>query len=167
MGASLAKPSLLRLSISPVSSFIPMISCVLPQGADSSLVKFTRGRGVTSQRDPRFQLNQQRLKSLVNIITATFRIVSNIITVNKSIASNIINITTSFVSNIIPRIMRKNTNNLTPSFDLNLTSVRTEDAGQYFCLVNNKAEGQDRVEVEVVGEQQMEKELEGIINQFY
>ena len=23
-------------------------------------------------------------------------------------------------------------------FDLNLTSVRTEDAGEYFCLVNNK-----------------------------
>ena len=55
-------------------------------------------------------------------------------------------------------IVQKNTNNLSPSFDLNLTSVRTKDAGQYFCLVNNKAEGQDRVDVEVVGEQQMEKE---------
>ena len=37
-------------------------------------------------------------------------------------------------------------------FDLNLTAVRTEDAGEYFCLVNNKMEGQDLVKLVVVGE---------------
>ena len=30
------------------------------QGKEETLVKFTRGRGVTSQRDPRFILNEQR-----------------------------------------------------------------------------------------------------------
>ena len=37
-------------------------------------------------------------------------------------------------------------------FDLNLTAVRKEDAGEYFCLVNNKMEGQDLVNLAVVGE---------------
>ena len=37
-------------------------------------------------------------------------------------------------------------------FGLTLTAVRTEDAGEYFCLVNNKMEGQDRVNLAVVGE---------------
>ena len=67
------------------------------ENGEESLVKFTRGRGVTKQRDPRFVLDQER-------------------------------------------------------FDLNLTAVRTEDAGEYFCLVNNKMEGQDRVKLTVVGE---------------
>ena len=61
-------------------------------------MKFTRGRGVTKQRDPRYVLDQER-------------------------------------------------------FDLNLTAVRTEDAGEYSCLVNNKMEGQDRVRLTVVGKQ--------------
>ena len=67
------------------------------ENGTETLVKFTRGRGVTKQRDPRFVLDQER-------------------------------------------------------FDLNLTAVRTEDAGEYFCLVNNKMEGQDRVKLTVVGE---------------
>ena len=67
------------------------------ENGKETLVKFTRGRGVTKQRDPRFVIDQER-------------------------------------------------------FDLNLTAVRTEDAGEYFCLVNNKMEGQDRVKLAVVGE---------------
>ena len=67
------------------------------ENGKETLVKFTRGRGMTKQRDPRFVLDQER-------------------------------------------------------FDLNLTAVRTEDAGEYFCLVNNKMEGQDRVKLAVVGE---------------
>jgi hypothetical protein len=67
------------------------------ENGKETLVKFTRGRGVTKQRDPRFVLNQER-------------------------------------------------------FDLNLTAVRTEDAGEYFCLVNNKMEGQDIVKLSVVVE---------------
>ena len=67
------------------------------ENGEETLVKFTRGRGVTKQRDPRFVLDQER-------------------------------------------------------FDLNLTAVRTEDAGEYFCLVNNKMEGQDMVKLAVVGE---------------
>ena len=37
--------------------------------------------------------------------------------------------------------------------------MRIQDDGEYFCLVNNKVEGQDRVGVEVVSEQEeVEKE---------
>ena len=68
------------------------------ENGKETLVKFTRGRGVTRQRDPRFALDED-------------------------------------------------------SFDLNLTAVRTEDAGEYSCLVNNKMEGQDRVRLTVVGKQ--------------
>ena len=66
------------------------------ENGEETLVKFTRGRGVTRQKDPRFVLDQE-------------------------------------------------------SFDLNLTAVRTEDAGEYSCLVNNKMEGQDRMRLTVVG----------------
>ena len=66
------------------------------ENGEETIVKFTRGRGVNKQRDPRFVLDQER-------------------------------------------------------FDLNLTAVRTEDAGEYFCLVNNKIEGQDSVKLAVVG----------------
>ena len=68
------------------------------ENGKETLVKFTRGRGVTKQRDPRYVLDEER-------------------------------------------------------FDLNLTAVRTEDAGEYSCLVNNKMEGQDRVRLTVVGKQ--------------
>ena len=61
-----------------------------------TLVKFTRGRGVTKQRDPRYVLNTDR-------------------------------------------------------FDLNLTTVRKDDEGDYFCLVNNKVEGHDVLRLSVVG----------------
>ena len=71
-------------------------SGICSESGKETLVKFTRGRGVTNQKDPRFVLNQDR-------------------------------------------------------FDLNLTGVRTEDAGEYFCLVNNKMEGQDIVKLSVVG----------------
>ena len=60
-----------------------------------TLVKFTRGRGSGSQKDPRYSLNDE-------------------------------------------------------TFDLTVTGVRLEDAGDYFCLVNNKLEGQDIVSVSVV-----------------
>ena len=60
-----------------------------------TLVKFTRGRGSGSQKDPRYSLNDE-------------------------------------------------------SFDLTVTGVRLEDAGEYFCLVNNKLEGQDLVKLSVV-----------------
>ena len=66
------------------------------QKGKETLVKFTRGRGVTKQRDPRFVLHTER-------------------------------------------------------FELNLTGVRVEDAGDYSCLVNNKVEGQDIVRVSVIG----------------
>ena len=59
-------------------------------------MKFTRGRGVSSQRDPRYVLNTDR-------------------------------------------------------FDLNLTTVREQDEGDYFCLVNNKVEGHDVMRLSVVG----------------
>ena len=36
------------------------------------------------------------------------------------------------------------------NFDLTVTGVRAEDAGDYFCLVNNKLEGQDVVKLSVV-----------------
>ena len=36
------------------------IEIIIFQGKEETLVKFTRGRGVTSQRDPRFILNEQR-----------------------------------------------------------------------------------------------------------
>ena len=36
------------------------------------------------------------------------------------------------------------------SFDLTVTGVRLEDAGEYFCLVNNKEEGEDVVRLTVV-----------------
>ena len=38
------------------------------------------------------------------------------------------------------------------NFDLTVTGVRLEDAGEYFCLVNNKLEGQDIVRLTTVGE---------------
>ena len=38
------------------------------------------------------------------------------------------------------------------TFDLTVTGVRLEDAGEYYCLVNNKVEGQDIVKLNVVGE---------------
>ena len=62
---------------------------------EQTLVKFTRGRGSGSERDPRYSLNEE-------------------------------------------------------SFDLTVTGVRLEDAGEYFCLVNNKLEGQDIVRLTVV-----------------
>ena len=37
------------------------------------------------------------------------------------------------------------------NFDLTVTGVRLEDAGDYFCLVNNKLEGQDIVRLTTVG----------------
>ena len=67
------------------------------EGGRETLVKFTRGRGAGSQRDPRYSLNEE-------------------------------------------------------NFDLTVTGVRLEDAGDYFCLVNNKVEGQDIVKLNVVGE---------------
>ena len=60
-----------------------------------TLVKFTRGRGSGSEKDPRYSLNDQ-------------------------------------------------------TFDLTVTGVRLEDAGDYYCLVNNKLEGEDIVSVSVV-----------------
>ena len=66
------------------------------EGGRETLVKFTRGRGAGSQRDPRHSLNEE-------------------------------------------------------NFDLTVTGVRLEDAGDYFCLVNNKVEGQDIVKLNVVG----------------
>ena len=66
------------------------------EGGRETLVKFTRGRGAGSQRDPRYSLNEE-------------------------------------------------------NFDLTVTGVRLEDAGDYFCLVNNKVEGQDIVKLNVVG----------------
>ena len=65
--------------------------------AKQTLVKFTRGRGAGSQRDPRYTLSED-------------------------------------------------------TFDLTVTGVRLEDAGEYYCLVNNKVEGQDIVKLNVVGE---------------
>ena len=65
--------------------------------AKQTLVKFTRGRGAGSQRDPRYSLSED-------------------------------------------------------TFDLTVTGVRLEDAGEYYCLVNNKVEGQDIVKLNVVGE---------------
>ena len=67
------------------------------EGGRETLVKFTRGRGAGSQRDPRHSLNEE-------------------------------------------------------NFDLTVTGVRLEDAGEYFCLVNNKLEGQDIVRLTTVGE---------------
>ena len=60
-------------------------------------MKFTRGRGATSQQDPRYNINED-------------------------------------------------------NFDLTVTGVRLEDAGDYFCLVNNKLEGQDIVRLTTVGQ---------------
>ena len=62
-----------------------------------TLAKFTRGRGVTRQRDPRFTIDQD-------------------------------------------------------SFDLIITSVRMEDAGEYYCLVNNKDNADDKIQLTVLGE---------------
>ena len=70
--------------------------CSETGGGRETLVKFTRGRGAGSQRDPRHSLNEE-------------------------------------------------------NFDLTVTGVRLEDAGDYFCLVNNKVEGQDIVKLNVVG----------------
>ena len=64
---------------------------------EQTLVKFTRGRGSGSQKDPRYNINEE-------------------------------------------------------NFDLTVTGVRLEDAGEYFCLVNNKLEGQDIVKLTTVGE---------------
>ena len=64
---------------------------------EQTLVKFTRGRGSGSQKDPRYNINEE-------------------------------------------------------NFDLTVTGVRLEDAGEYFCLVNNKLEGQDIVRLTTVGE---------------
>ena len=61
-----------------------------------TLVKFTRGRGLTKKRDPRFTLDESR-------------------------------------------------------FELKITGVRIEDTGDYFCLLNNKAEVDDRVRLTVLG----------------
>lgn len=61
-----------------------------------TLVKFTRGRGLTKQKDPRFTLDESH-------------------------------------------------------FELKVTGVRIEDAGDYFCLVNNKADVDDRVRLTVLG----------------
>ena len=62
-----------------------------------TLAKFTRGRGVTKQKDPRFTIDQD-------------------------------------------------------SFDLSITSVQIEDTGEYYCLVNNKDETDDKVQLTVLGE---------------
>ena len=64
------------------------------QGQET-LVKYTRGRGSGSQKDPRYSINED-------------------------------------------------------TYDLTLTGVRLEDAGDYYCLVNNKLEGQDVVKLSVV-----------------
>ena len=63
---------------------------------EETLVKFTRGKGLTKQRDPRFTLNESQ-------------------------------------------------------FELKVTGVRIEDAGDYFCLLNNKVEVDDKVRLTVLG----------------
>ena len=65
-------------------------------GKDETLVKFTRGRGVTEMKASRFVLDEE-------------------------------------------------------TFDLNLTGVTDEDAGQYFCVVNNKENVRERTQLKVIG----------------